>query len=160
MDFWSIGEQEAALDLVVSDLLSQGIPIREDVRAQLAVTSETWGQREALEDRISQCRSSSDDDLGVRLLAPADAVTQAGTTLSGQPELADLLVVPWITCLRCEQVLGRAHKRESWGDLSFHYVLFRPGTRTQTRVFNPTAAQDALTVLASCPSGEPPAHLP
>jgi hypothetical protein len=162
-DFWSIGEQEGALDLLVSGLLAHDIPIRESVRAQLAVTSEMWGQREALEERIGRCRSSSDDDSTIHVLAPADAVPLTGASLSGRPELADLLVIPWITCANCGQVLGRAHEREPWGGLSFlaaHYVLFRLGEIAQTQVFAPTAVRDALAVLASCPGGESPTQLP
>ena len=93
MDCWSIGEQEAALDLVVSSLLAQDIPISESARVLLAVTSEVWGRREALEDRTGKCRSISDDDSSVRLLAPADAVSLVGTSFSDQPEWAELLVV-------------------------------------------------------------------
>ncbi|MGW4049149.1 hypothetical protein [Streptomyces sp. NPDC004721] len=155
MDSCAIGEQESALDLVVSNLLAQDIPIGEDVRAHLAVTAEEWGQREALEERIWQCRSADSESLSMRLVASADAVPLNGASLSSAPELAGLLVVPWIACIRCGQLLGRAHKREAWGDLSYlaaYYVLFHPGRAAKTMVFGPTAAQDALTVLTSRPS--------
>lgn len=157
MDYCSIGEQESALDLVVSGLLAQDVPIGEDIRAQLAVTAEEWGQREALEGRIRQCRSTDSDSLSVRLVALADAVTLNGASLSSAPELAGLLVVPWIACGRCGQLLGRAYKREAWGGLSYlgaHYVLFHPGQAAQTTVFGPMAAQDALAVLTLCPGAQ------
>ncbi|MEU2717269.1 hypothetical protein [Streptomyces sp. NPDC007205] len=155
MDCWTIGEQEGALDLVVSGLLARDIPISGIVRAQLVVTSEMWGQREALEERIGRCRSLSDDDSDLRVLVSADAVPLTGASLSDSPELADLLVVPWIVCAPCGQVLGRAHEREPWGDLSFlaaQYVLFRlfrPRVPAQTQVFSPAAVREALTILAS-----------
>jgi hypothetical protein len=163
MDCWSIGEQEGALDLVVSGLLTHDIPISASIRAQLAVTSEMWGRREALEGRIGRCRPRSNDDSTLHVLAPADAVPLTGASLSGRPELADLLVVPWIACSHCGQVLGRAHEREPWGGLSLlaaHYVLFQPEIPAQTRVFGSTAVRDTLTVLASCSGGQPLAPLP
>ncbi|WP_369246303.1 hypothetical protein [Streptomyces sp. R41] len=130
----------------------------------MVVTSEMWGQREALEERIGRCRPRSDDDSTLLVLAWADAVPLTAASLSGRPELADLLVVPWITCSQhCGQVLGRAHEREPWGGLSFlaaHYVLFRPEVPAQIQVFGSTAVRDALTVPASCSGGQPPALLP
>ncbi|MDT3395668.1 hypothetical protein RKE29_03220 [Streptomyces sp. B1866] len=163
MDACSIGEQESALDMVVSGLLAQDIPIGEDVRAQLAVTAEAWGQREALEERISQCRSADSERLSLRLVASADAVPLDGASLSSAPELAGLLVVPWIACVRCGRLLGRVHLREAWGDLSYlaaHHVLFHPGQAAQTAVFGPMAAQDALAVLTLCPGAQRQPALP
>ncbi|WP_143668030.1 hypothetical protein [Streptomyces carpinensis] len=161
MDRWSIGEQESALDLAVSALLEHDIPISASIRAQLAVASEMWGQREALEERIGRCRADGDVS-ALRLLALADAVPLTGASVSERPELADLLVVPWIRCAVCEQVLGRAHEREPWGGLSFlaaRYVLFRPEAPAQAQVFGSTSVWEALTVLASCPGDQPAAHL-
>jgi hypothetical protein len=152
-DLRSIGEQEAALDLIVSGLLALDIPIREDTRALLAVTAEEWGERTFLEERISQCRSLHPDDSGVRVIATTDAEPLAGSSLTTGPALADLLVVPWLTCVHCGTVLGRAHRREPWGDLSYlarHYVLFRPAEAAQPTLFGPEAAREAYTAVASC----------
>ncbi|MFE0455372.1 hypothetical protein ACFW2D_29725 [Streptomyces sp. NPDC058914] len=152
-DLRSIGEQEAALGLIVSGLLALNIAIREDTRALLAVTAEEWGEREVLEERISQCRSLHPDDSGVRVIATTDADPLAGPSLTTEPALADLLVVPWLTCVRCGTVLGRAHSREPWGDLSYlarHYVLFRPAEAAQPTLFGPEAAREAYAAVAAC----------
>ncbi|MDX3763967.1 hypothetical protein ACWDBO_54895 [Streptomyces mirabilis] len=153
MDCWAIGEQEAGLDILVASLLRRETPISDRSRAQLAVTAEVWGQREALEPKIIQCRRHADGDGDVRVIAPADAVSVPGPVIGSQRELAEQLVVPWIACTSCQQVLGRAHTREPWGDLSYlatHYVLFSPGAVARTRLFGPSAANEAFAALISC----------
>src|SRR5690348_3746231 len=72
MEGWSIGEQEGALDHLVSSLLDLDIAIGDGDRARLAVTAEDWGERVALESRILQCPSRPDGS-GVRLVEPVDA---------------------------------------------------------------------------------------
>ncbi|MGI5379126.1 hypothetical protein ACQEV2_33735 [Streptomyces sp. CA-251387] len=68
-------------------------------------------------------------------------------------------VVPWIVCPPCGRVLGRVHRREEWGGLSYlaeAYVVF-----ARDRAFGPLvfdreddgaawAALDALRTACGC----------
>ncbi|MFI0742785.1 hypothetical protein ACH4PU_32590 [Streptomyces sp. NPDC021100] len=85
------------------------------------------------------------------MLAAANAGSLSGGSLS--PELAGLLVIPWIACVRCGQLLGRAHEREPWGDLSLlptHYVIVHLREPAQPRLFPPTALREAFATLKAC----------
>ncbi|MET7641001.1 hypothetical protein [Streptomyces sp. NPDC005438] len=159
MDCWSVGEQESAIALLVSALLAHDLTISGYDRAQLSVLAEMWGQREATEEQLLRCRALPHDDSPLRLLAPTEPLAP-GNGFPGHPaDSPDLLVVPWITCARCGQTLGRVHRREPWGDLSFsavHYPLWSPGATAPSRVFATGAEQEAFDALASCPCGKPP----
>ncbi|WP_158850779.1 hypothetical protein [Saccharothrix deserti] len=140
VDCWDIGEQEAGLDRLVSGLVEGGVAISADDHARIAVTAEVWGVREAVEPVLRRCRSRAGGDV---------RVIEDGEAMGGEPfGLADLVVVPWIACTRCGRLLGRAHRREPWGDLSYlplHYVLFTP-----VRLFGPESAWEAFTALTAC----------
>lgn len=155
-DCWDIGEQEGGLGLLVSGILTHRIPISETVRAQISVLAEDWGEREALASQILQCRGDGSAPT-VKLLEPGDDTT-SGTAVGAGQDLADLVLVPWIACTRCGQVLLRAHDREQWGYLSFlvrHYVITSPDRATALRLFPADAASEAFTtLLQECP--EPP----
>ncbi|MBC2869144.1 hypothetical protein [Streptomyces mexicanus] len=146
-DCWDIGEQEAGLGLLVSGILGHKVLISETVRAQIAVLAETWGEREALTPQILQCRVEGAP--GPMKLIEGDEST-VPEAIDMAEDLAGLVLVPWITCTRCGQVLMRAHARESWGDLSYlarHYVITTPNRATILRLFpadNASAAFDAL----------------
>ncbi|WP_351235064.1 hypothetical protein [Streptomyces sp. NPDC002133] len=156
MDCWEIGEQEAGLDRLIARLLEHQVPISETMRAEIAVAAEVWGMWTALAPGIGRCLGSHRDqgDTALRLVEHAGTIPLPGSSVGTDTALADLLVVPWIACTGCDQVLARAHHREPWGDLSYlarHYVLFTPGHGTPTRLFEPDAAWDALTALrATC----------
>lgn len=150
MDCWEIGEQEAGLDRLVAGLLEHQVPISETVRAEIAVVAEVWGMWTALAPGLARCLGNHHVDPRLRLIEHADTVPLPGSSVGTDTALADLLVVPWIACTRCGQVLARAHAQEPWGDLSYlarHYVLFVPGRSTSTGVFAPDSAWDALTEL-------------
>jgi hypothetical protein len=137
VECWDIGEQEAALDRLVATLAEAEIALDGDERAQLAVTAEAWGVREAITPTLRRCLSR--DGGGVRLIDDSEPLVSAG--------LEGLVVVPWITCTRCSQTLSRAHLREPWGDLSYepvHYVL------GPARLFGPESVWDAFTALHTC----------
>ncbi|MGW6744330.1 hypothetical protein ACWGDX_26965 [Streptomyces sp. NPDC055025] len=126
------------------------MPISKTVRAEIAVAAEVWGTRTALAPGLGQCLSGHQEDTGLRLIEHADTVPLPGSSAGKDPMPADLLVVPWITCTRCGQVLARAHNQEPWGGLSYlarHYVLFSPGRSTSTGLFAPDSAWDALAQL-------------
>ncbi|MFG2793155.1 hypothetical protein [Streptomyces sp. NPDC048419] len=154
MDCWQIGEQEAGLDQLVAGLLEHQAPISETVRAEISVASEVWGVRRALAPGLGQCVGHRQEDDGLRLIERDDAVQPSGAYLSIDEALAGPLVVPWIACIRCGQVLARVHDREPWGDVSFlpmHYMLFTPGRSTPTPLFAADSARDAWTELrTSC----------
>ncbi|MGW1884474.1 hypothetical protein [Streptomyces sp. NPDC001970] len=162
VDCWEIGEQEAGLDRLIAGLLEHRVPISETLRAEIAVAAEVWGMWTALAPGIGQCLGSDQDqgDTTLRLIEHADTVPLPGSSVGTDTAPADLLLVPWIACTRCDQVLARAHHREPWGDLSYlarHYVVFAPGHSTPTRLFEPDAAWDALTALhGTC--GQPWSH--
>ncbi|MDP9841532.1 hypothetical protein [Streptosporangium lutulentum] len=156
MDCWDIGEQEDGLDLLVSGLLEHQVPIRETTRAEIAVTAESWGMWTALAPSIVRCRSSDGVEASLQLVERGDNIPMPGPSVGTDTISADLLLIPWIFCTRCGQVLARAHTREPWGDLSYlarHYVVFTPNPSTMV-MFEPDAAWNALTVLrTSC--GQP-----
>ncbi|MFD9284616.1 hypothetical protein ACFWD7_46605 [Streptomyces mirabilis] len=150
VDCWDIGEQEAGLGRLVAGLLDHQVPISETVRAEIAVAAEVWGMWTALAPGLARCLGDHHDDPRLRLIEHADTVPLPGSSVGTDTALADLLVVPWIACTRCGQVLARAHAQEPWGDLSYlarHYVLFVPGRSTSTGLFAPDSAWDALTDL-------------
>ena len=155
MDYWAIGEQEAGLGQLVTGLLEHQVPISETVRAEIAATAEAWGMRTALTPGLGRCLGDHQGDSRLRLIEHAGTVPLPGSSVATDPALADLLVVPWIACTRCGQVLARAHDQEPWGDLSYlvrHYVLFAPGQSTSTALFAPDSPWDALVHLrTSCP---------
>ncbi|MEV0183420.1 hypothetical protein AB0I54_29605 [Streptomyces sp. NPDC050625] len=147
-DCWSIGEQEAGLGLLVSGLLTHQMAISETVRAQIFVLTEAWGEREALAPRILQCRADGAAP-DVKLIED-DGGTVSGATVQAERSLADLVLVPWIICMRCGQVLMRAHDREDWGGLSYrarHYVITSPGRATALQLFSADAVNDAFAAL-------------
>ncbi|MEV0037089.1 hypothetical protein [Streptomyces sp. NPDC050804] len=147
---WDIGEQEAGLERLVAGLLKHQVPISETVRAEIAMAAEVWGTRTALAPSLGRCLSDHQEDNGLRLIEHADTVPLPGSSAGNDPAVADLVVVPWITCTRCGQVLARAHNQEPWGCLSYlarHYVLFFPGRSTSTGLFAPDSAWDALAQL-------------
>ncbi|MFF2021700.1 hypothetical protein ACFVW2_07815 [Streptomyces sp. NPDC058171] len=152
MECWAIGEQEAALDLVVSGLLDLDLPVDEGVRAELAVVAEEWGQRAALGGRIAGVRSAGPGEPDVRLIGDVD------TDSPGADPTTGLIVVPWIECAACGSVLGRAHRREPWGGPSFlavHYLLApaRGAAGRRTRVFGGDEVRNAHAALAARPCG-------
>ncbi|WP_406725796.1 hypothetical protein WJ438_15565 [Streptomyces sp. GD-15H] len=160
VDCWDIGEQEAGLDRLVVGLLDHRVPISETVRAEIAVAAEVWGVRTALAPRLGRCLGDHREDTGLRLIEHAETVPLPGSSVGTDTALTDLLVVPWIACTRCGQVLARAHTREPWGDLSYlarHYVLFAPGRNASTALFAPGSAWAALTELrTSCAQVQAP----
>ncbi|MFG2811784.1 hypothetical protein [Streptomyces sp. NPDC048410] len=146
VDCWDVGEQEAGLDRLVAGLLEHQVAISETLRAEIAVAAEVWGRWTALAPGLARCLGDHHDDPGLRLIEHAAIVPLPGTSVGTDMALADLLVVPWIACTRCGQVLARAHNQEPWGDLSHlarHYVLFVPRRSTATRLFAPESAWDA-----------------
>lgn len=161
MEGWSIGEQEGALDHLVSSLLDLDIAIGDGDRARLAVTAEDWGERVALESRILQCPSRPDGS-GVRLVEPVDAEPLPGAAFGHLGTLEGLLVVPWIACVRCGRVLGRAHRREPWGGLSYQaaqFVLYQPGAPEPAVLAGPSAGE-ALAALSRCAAPPEPSPDP
>ncbi|MBB4951613.1 hypothetical protein F4556_007148 [Kitasatospora gansuensis] len=125
-DCWSIGEQEAGLGLLVSGILAHQVPISETVRAQISVLAEIWGEGETLTPRILQCCG---DNLPAHLkvLEHGGGIEKPAGGFGQDP--VGVVLVPWIACTRCSQVLMRAHNRERWGGLSYvahHYVITSP----------------------------------
>ncbi|MFD7994200.1 hypothetical protein [Streptomyces mexicanus] len=155
-DCWDIGEQEAGLGLLVSGILGHQVPISETVRAQISVLAETWGERETLTPRILQCRD--DGTPGHLKLIEDGGSTVAEAIGAAEQDLAGLVLVPWIACTRCGQVLMRAHARESWGDLSYlaqHYVITTPNRATVLRLFPADSAGAAFDALQRACSDAP-----
>ncbi|MES4893254.1 hypothetical protein [Streptomyces sp. NPDC096012] len=155
-DCRDIGEQEAGLGLLVSGILGHHVPISAMAKAQISVLAETWGERETLTPQILQCRD--DGTPGHLKLIEGDANTVPEATGVAEQDLAGLILVPWITCTRCGQVLMRAHARESWGDLSYlarHYVITMPNQVTVLRLFPADSADAAFADLQRACSDAP-----
>ncbi|MFD7229248.1 hypothetical protein [Streptomyces sp. NPDC059881] len=151
-DCWDIGEQEAGLGLLVSGLLAHHVRISETVRAQISVLAETWGEREALTPRIRQCRGNDAPDQ-VKLIEHSDDTTDGLVDGWSGQGLADFVLIPWIVCTRCSQVLIRAHGREGWGapsHLADHYIITSPDRATDRQVFPADSAGVAFAKLTGC----------
>ncbi|GAA2260840.1 MULTISPECIES: hypothetical protein [Kitasatospora] len=151
-DCWEIGEQECGLGLLVEGLLAYQVPIGGADRAQISVLAEEWGEREQLTPGIVRCLGDGTPS-AVRLLDDGDEVEVV--TGWSEPELADLVLVPWIGCTRCGRVLLRAHAWEPWDDFSYlaeHYVISTSDYDTALRIFPSDSADQAFTeLLQSCP---------
>ncbi|KPC84997.1 hypothetical protein ADK82_02985 [Streptomyces sp. NRRL S-4] len=150
-----IGEQEAALRLIVAGFLGPGAALGETLRAELSVLTEAWGIREELAADLARCAGGPEAEPStLRLIGTADAVALPRPAAGGGCAPEEPVVVPWITCLCCTRILGRAHRREWWGDLSFlaeHYVLHTPGDPARTRVFGCDEVFEALGELRRPP---------
>jgi hypothetical protein len=152
VDSWDIGEQEGGLQLLVSTLLEHHTQITGNTRVHIAVLAESWGIRESLQADIDRCARRAPADDAVRLIEPGNA-SVPGASVGGGVELAQLILVPWIACARCDRVLARAHSLEPWGELSYlpgQYVVFSSGPSTTVDVFAPEAVWDALAALRVC----------
>ncbi|MEU9546832.1 hypothetical protein [Streptomyces mirabilis] len=148
-DCWDIGEQEAGLGLMVSGILSNDVAISETVRAQISVLAETWGEREALTPRILQCRSDGQSAETVTLVEQ-DGSLVSGDKVTAERDLSGLILVPWISCSRCGQVLTRVHAREAWGDLSYlarNYAITTPDRAVAAQLFAADSAGKAFDSL-------------
>ncbi|MGW4197815.1 hypothetical protein [Streptomyces sp. NPDC005004] len=155
-DARDIGEQEAGLGLLVSGLLSNQVAISQTVRARISVLAESWGEREALTPQLLQC--GEEGGPGTVRLIEGEGSTVPEVAGEVHQDLAGLIVVPWIACTKCGQVLMRAHARESWGDLSClarHYVITTPNGSTVLRVFPADAADAAFAALQRACSDAP-----
>ncbi|MGE7439265.1 hypothetical protein [Kitasatospora sp. NPDC001175] len=152
-DCWEIGEQECGLGLLVEGLLARQVPIGGAGRVQISVLAEKWGERERLTPGIVRCLGDG-APAGVRLLDGDGDEVEVVTGWS-EPELADLVLVPWIGCTRCGQVLPRAHAWEPWDDFSYlaeHYVISTSSHDTALRIFPSGSAGEAFAeLLHSCP---------
>ncbi len=155
-DCWDIGEQEAGLGLLVSGILGHQVAISETARAQISVLAETWGEREILTPRILQCRDDGTSG-HLKLIEGDEGILPEVTGEAGQ-DLVGLVLVPWIACTRCDQVLMRAHARESWGYLSYlarHYIITTPSRATVLRLFPADSASAAFDDLQRACSDAP-----
>ncbi|MER7506844.1 hypothetical protein ABTX82_00635 [Streptomyces lavendulae] len=143
-DCWDTGEQEAGLDRLVGGLLEQQTAINDTVRAEISVVAETWGMREALTPRLLACPGDGSPHT-LELIDPPDPLHAVP-----DPQLADLVLVPWIRCVNSGRLLIRAHVEEPWGDLSLiaeHYAVLASERGPLVRLFEAFSAGDALTEL-------------
>ncbi|RGD58493.1 hypothetical protein DR950_12500 [Kitasatospora xanthocidica] len=152
-DCRAIGEQESGLGLLVEGLLARQIPIGGTDRARISVLTEEWGERERLAPGLLRCPGDG-APAPVRLL---DGERDEAEVVTGwsEPELADLVLVPWIGCTRCGRTLLRAHTWEPWDDFSYHaerYVISTPDGRRAERILPRDAAGAAFAeLLRGCP---------
>lgn len=149
-----IGEQESGLVVLVERLLAGQVPLSGEDRARISVMAQHWGVREAVTPGLVRCLG----DGGPTPVQLLDGDADEAEVLTGwsEPELADLVLVPWIGCTRCGRVLLRAHVWEEWDDLSYlaqHYVITGPERRTALRIFPGDAAHEAFdALLQDCPA--------
>ncbi|MER6300453.1 hypothetical protein ABT247_12895 [Kitasatospora sp. NPDC001539] len=152
-DCRQIGEQESGLGLLVESLVARQVPIGGADRARISVLAEEWGVREQLTPGILRCLGDG-RPAPVRLLDGEGDEAELVTGWS-EPELAGLVLVPWIGCTRCGRVLLRAHSWEPWDDLSHvaeHYVISTPDHGAALRILPAGAADEAFAeLLRDCP---------
>ncbi|MGA5816719.1 hypothetical protein ACPC54_02475 [Kitasatospora sp. NPDC094028] len=157
-DAWQIGEQEGGLAVLVEGLLARQVPISAADRAQISVLLDGWGVRDALTPGLVRCLGDGGPE-PVQLL-DGDGDGEEAEVLTGwsEPELAELVLVPWIGCTRCGRVLLRAHRWEDWDDLSYlaeYYVIAPAGERKALRIFPYDADQAAFDeLLRDCPAAQ------
>ncbi|MER5638491.1 hypothetical protein ABT095_16205 [Kitasatospora sp. NPDC002227] len=101
------GPVEDGLGPLVEGLLAYQVPVSGLDRVRLSVLAEEQGVRERITPGLLRCFGDGVPAV-VRLLDEDEVVTGAG----------GLVLVPWIGCNRCGQVLWRAHRWEDWDDLS------------------------------------------
>ncbi|MET9800540.1 hypothetical protein [Streptomyces sp. NPDC006368] len=150
-DCWAMGEQEAGLDVLVSGLQAHQVVLSETTVAEIAVTAREWGMGEVLTPRLLRCAATRPGPGGtpLRLIEHPDARPLPS------PEPGEVLI-PWIGCGRCGEVLARAHTVEPWGGPSFlprHYALLAPGRPAAPRPFPRDSAWPALEALRACRAG-------
>ncbi|MFF5702932.1 hypothetical protein ACFY7H_10565 [Streptomyces sp. NPDC012794] len=139
---WDIGEQEAGLDLLVCGLLEHQVAISETTRVEISVIAESWGVRRDIASRLLACQ-------GDGLPSPVEIVEHPTTTPLPYPDLADLLVIPWIRHTS-GRLLARAHVEEPWGDLSLipaHYAVLASEQGPTLRLLESFSAREALEAL-------------
>ncbi|MFJ8627116.1 hypothetical protein ACIRD3_30355 [Kitasatospora sp. NPDC093550] len=151
-DCWDIGEQESGLGMLVEGLLARQIPVAAVDRARISVLAEQWGVREQLAPGLVRCLG----DGGPAPLQLLDDGDEAEVVTGWpEPELAKLVLVPWIGCTRCGRILLRAHAWEPWDDLSFlaeHYVVSTPDRASAQRIFPFDSVSEAFAeLLHGCP---------
>ncbi|MFI9789136.1 hypothetical protein ACIHEI_37325 [Kitasatospora sp. NPDC051984] len=128
-DCWQIGEQEAGLRVLVSGLLTHQIPISETVRAQLSVLAEIWGEREVLTPGLLRCPGDG---------RPAPVALTDSPYEPDHDSPAEPVLVPWITCTTCGQLLLRAHLLDAGQSLSHlaeYYAIASPDGATVLHTF-------------------------
>ncbi|MCF2530941.1 hypothetical protein [Yinghuangia soli] len=149
LGFRDIGEQEGGIDHLVAALVTHQVPITGTERAEIAVLAEIWSVREMVESRLAQCLAAGEAEPGL-LVLPADTPTSPA-----YPTAGELVVVPWITCTRCDRTLVRAHLYEEWDDLSFlpeYYGIRDPQQSLTAARFGPHDVKAAFScLLAVCP---------
>ncbi|NML52655.1 hypothetical protein HHL19_17440 [Streptomyces sp. R302] len=118
--------------------------ISELVRVRISVLLEGWGEREVLTPRLLDCRG--DGEPGPVTLVPPVEEEAAGGVL-----------VPWIACERCGDVLARVHVREPWGGLSYlavrYVITSSAGGGAVTREFPAESVDLAFAYLLEACSG-------
>ncbi|MFJ9691730.1 hypothetical protein [Kitasatospora sp. NPDC101183] len=154
-DSWQIGEQGAGLVVLVERLLAGQVPLGGEDRARISVLAQEWGVRDAVTPGLVRCLG----DGGPTPVQLLDGDADEAEVLTGftEPELAALVLVPWIGCTRCGQVLLRAHTWEDWDDLSHlvqGYAITGPERATALRTFPADAPGEAFAaLLEDCPAG-------
>ncbi|MFI6157573.1 hypothetical protein ACIBCA_33375 [Kitasatospora sp. NPDC051170] len=149
-----IGEQEAGIVVLVERLLAGQVPLGGEDRARISVLAETWGLRQAVTPGLVRCLG----DGGPTPVQLLDGDADEAEVLTGrpEPELAGLVLAPWIGCTRCGRVLLRAHDWEDWDDLSQHarrYVITGPERGPALRILPGDAAEEAFAaLLEDCPA--------
>ncbi|WP_431966731.1 hypothetical protein [Actinacidiphila sp. bgisy160] len=156
-DCVSIGEQEAALGRLVAGLLEHRPAISEAEWATIAATAEAWDTWPALGPGLTRCLDLCGGGTSLTVIGDSDADALPGSAVADGPLLAELHLVPWIGCARCEAVLARAHRREPWGGLSHlaaGYVVLAPHRAAPARVHGPEAVDEAVAALRAVCGGE------
>ncbi|WP_067865934.1 hypothetical protein [Nocardia shimofusensis] len=154
-DCHETGRQEAGLGFLMHRLIEHRVPVTDRTRAEIEVLAEQWGERLARHDEVVACARDSEGEVSIRLV-PDDASSPVGPDRLGitDPALAGLLVVPWLECLRCRQVLDRVHAQEPWGELGYlaaYYTLRRSATSdSATEIFDEADLHSAFEKFLSC----------
>jgi hypothetical protein len=121
MDFWDIGEQEAALDVLVETLIDCRVPITEQARARISILMEVWGMwnGDSSPGELAACLSADEPDRPWRLVEGTERGKALEERLAVRIEPGHPLhgpaLVAWFACRRCEDVLVRVHEKEPWG---------------------------------------------
>ncbi len=153
---WDIGEQEAGLDVLVGKLLEQGLAVGESTRAEIAVMAEQWGEWDRLAPGIVALPRDAGEPALLRVFEDGARETVPVRSVLPEHPCAASVLVPWIMCGPCGRVLGRVHRREEWGGLSYcaqSYVVFDPAGTVAPSVFDGEEDGAVWSALAALRTG-------
>jgi hypothetical protein len=118
LEAWDIGEQEAAIRQLVSDLSTSNIALTGLDRARIAVLAEEWGCWDAVITPLKAVHARDGDEsvAVIEATEEGNALNEAfRQRTAGWPDWSGTAAIAWIRCLKCGDILIRVHEVMCWG---------------------------------------------